>query len=108
MITIETLCIEVRGLTREDVERWIERSWVRPRGGSGRYEFGDIDVARVRLILELREELRVDEETLPVVLSLLDQLYEERRRLRRVRDLLDQVGPEQRAALLQLIGDTGD
>ncbi len=105
MITIETLCVEVCGLTRDDVERWIERNWVRPRGGSGRYEFGDIDVARVRLILELREELRVDEEALPVVLSLLDQLYEERRRLRRVRDLLHQAGPDQRAALLRLLGD---
>ena len=36
----------------------------------------------MRLILELREDMAVNEEALPVVLSLLDQLYELRRRLR--------------------------
>jgi chaperone modulatory protein CbpM len=36
----------------------------------------------VRLIRELRDELAVNEEALPVVLSLLDQLYALRRRVR--------------------------
>ena len=104
MITIETLFIRVGGLRRDDLEHWIAQSWVRPDGEPGRYLFHDIDVARVQLILELREQMQVNEEALPVVLSLLDQLYEARRRMRRVRDALDQATPDElRQALVQLM-----
>ena len=94
MITIEALCITVRGLHRADLERWIGEEWVRPDRSAGGYRFHDIDVARVRLIVELREQLRLDEEALPVVLSLMDQLYEERRRLRRIGAVLADRLPE--------------
>ncbi len=104
MITIETLFVQVGGLRRDDLERWIAQSWVRPDGEPGRYLFHDIDVARVQLIVELREQMQVNEEALPVVLSLLDQLYEARRRMRRVRDALDQATPDDlRQALVQLM-----
>ncbi len=104
MISIETLCIRVVGLRREDVERWIGLSWVRPDGQPGGYLFHDIDVARVRLIVELREQMQVNEEALPVVLSLLDQLYEARRRMRRVRDALERAAPpELRQEVLRLL-----
>ncbi len=93
MITVETLCIEVVGLTPTDLQRWIEQSWLRPDGGPEGYLFHDIDVARARLILELREQMQVGEEALPVVLSLLDQLYEARRRMRHVRDALERAAP---------------
>ena len=104
MITIETLCIRVVGLRREDLERWIGQSWVRPDGEAGGYLFHEIDVARVRLIVELREQMQVNEEALPVVLSLLDQLYEARRHMRRVRDALEQAAPpELRQEVLRLL-----
>ena len=104
MISIETLCIRVVGLRREDLERWIGQSWVRPDGQPGDYLFHDIDVARVRLIVELREQMQVNEEALPVVLSLLDQLYEARRRMRRVRDALERAAPpELRQEVLRLL-----
>ena len=104
MITIETLCVEVRGVARDDVERWVGEAWVRPDGAPGAYLFRDIDVARVRLIVELRETLRLDEEALPVVLSLMDQLYEERRRLRRMRDALVAVPDDVRRVLAEMLG----
>ena len=46
----------------------------------------------MRLIVELREQMQVNDEALPIVLSLLDQLYEARRRMRRVRDALERAG----------------
>ncbi len=104
MITVEALCVQVRGLRREDVERWIEEAWITPDGAAEGYVFREIDVARVRLIVELRDHLRLDEEALPVVLSLMDQLYEERRRLRRVRDALAAVSEEARSALSRYLG----
>ena len=51
--------------------------------------FQDIHVERVRLILDLRDIMPVNEEAPPVVLSLLDQVYELRRRRRRLGDTLD-------------------
>ncbi len=102
MITIETLCVEVRGLAPDELERWIALSWVRPDGAPGAYRFRDIDVARVHLIRELRDEMRVNDDAVPLVLSLLDRLYEERRRMRRLRDALEAALPaESRDVLLR-------
>lgn len=84
MIGIETLVVQVRGLDRAALERWIDAALVRPEGEPGEWRFRDIDVARVRLIVELRQEMRVEEPTLPLVLSLLDQLYDARRAMRRL------------------------
>lgn len=104
MMTVETLCLQVGGLRPDQLQVWIDHAWVRPDGEPGSYLFHDIDVARVRLILELREQMQVGDESLPVVLSLLDQLYEARRRMRRVRAALDQVTPaELRQEVLRLL-----
>ncbi len=88
MITIETLCVRLGGASPAEVEDWVARAWVRPDGAPGHYLFHPIDEARVRLILELRHELHVDEDALPLVLSLLDQLYAARRHMRRLHDAI--------------------
>ena len=55
-----------------------------------------MDIARLRLILELRDEMEVGETAMPVVLSLLDQLHASRRHMRRLCEMLDAAGPEDR------------
>jgi len=82
MITLELLCARFTRLRVEDLRNWITEGHVRPERAEGELAFTEMDVERVRLILELREEMAVNEEALPVVLSLLDQLYALRRRLR--------------------------
>ncbi len=68
----------------------------------------DFDVERIRLILELRDDMQVNEEALPVVLSLLDQLYAMRRRMRRLRAAMDQtVTGDLRQSLVRQLGETG-
>lgn len=89
MITFEELCRQVVGLQAEALRRWIANDWVRPAGGMPAYRFEDIDVARVRLIFTLRQELSVDEEAMPIVLSLLDQLHDTRRHLHRLQAAID-------------------
>lgn len=84
MITIERITTLVIGLDLQDLGRWIADDWVRPEGSPGHYRFAEIDVARVRLILELRDGMGLDESAIPVVLSLLDQLYETRRGMRQL------------------------
>ncbi len=81
MMTLEILCTRFAALSPDDLQRWIAEGYVRPEPG---LVFQDIDVERVRLILELRDELAVNEDALPVVLSLLDQVYALRRQLKRL------------------------
>lgn len=108
MITFETLSITVSGLDRAEVEHWIAQDLLRPGGPPGAWQFDEVDVARLRLIRELRHELGVEEGGLPVVLRLLDQLYDTRRQLRRLRDAVADTVPEPvRAAVLDRILPTG-
>jgi len=82
MIGMDHLTAQVPGVNRQDLERWILLDWVRPDKEDGGYVFQAIDVARVRLIRELLDDMKLNEEAMPVVLVLLDQLYETRRRMR--------------------------
>jgi chaperone modulatory protein CbpM len=80
-LTKDALLGEIAGLDPADLERWIAEGLVRPERAAGRYDFGEIDIARIRLIIEIRRDLAVEEESLPLVLSLLDQVYSLRRDL---------------------------
>jgi chaperone modulatory protein CbpM len=90
MITIQALCESIPGLTEPVLLHYLAQDWIRPAHRRGTPEFAEIDVARIRLILELHTELEVDEPTLPLILSLLDQLHATRRQLRLVLDALDE------------------
>ncbi len=72
---------------------------MRPDGAQGQWRFQDIDVARIRLIVELRDVLEIDEPALPTVLSLLDQLYGLRRQMRQLNTALEILPPDLRAAV---------
>ena len=84
VISADALCRMFSGLDEAELARWIEQRWVVPHGGPDAYQFEEIDVARVRLIVEMRQEMSIDDETLPTVLSLLDQVYSLREQLRAV------------------------
>jgi chaperone modulatory protein CbpM len=105
MIPIETVVVEVGGLDRTTLERWIDAALVRPEGEPGAWRFREIDVARVRLIVELRGELRVEERTLPVVLSLLDQLYDARRAMRRFGEAVAEMDEATRMRLRRKLSE---
>lgn len=104
MITLDAVVVVVAGLDRAEVEDWIAQDLVRPAQEGGAWLFRDIDVARLQLIQELRHELRLEEDALPVVLRLMDQLYDARRRLRRLRDAVERgAAPDARDAVLQVL-----
>jgi chaperone modulatory protein CbpM len=70
-------------LEAETLEAWIEAGWLLPRdNGKGRH-FSEVDLARARLIRDLRE-LGVNDDAIPVILHLIDQLHGLRRALRGV------------------------
>ncbi len=104
MITVQSLSRTV-GVAEAEITRWVELTWLRPDGSPGRWVFHEVDVARVRLIAELRE-LQMDEEAMPVVLSLLDQLYAARRRMKLLQQAVDEAAPDAVRARLRALLET--
>ncbi len=100
MITLTTIYRAVPGLTEAELTQFIDADWVRPVRRGNKPFFTELDLARIRLILDLRATLEVEERTVPVVLSLLDQLYATRRQLRRV---LAETDEATRARLMELM-----
>lgn len=91
-----TIC---RRVDAAELTLWVERHWVRPRHEGSGYAFSDADVARLELICDLRRDLALDDEALPVVLSLLDSVYGLRRRLRALGTAIGRLPPDVRDRL---------
>ena len=105
MIGIEAVCALIGDIEERELERWIGESWVLPERAREGFVFHEVDVARVRLIVELRRDLAIDDEAMPVVLGLLDQLYALRGRLKAITAAMDALPPDLRAALALRLGD---
>ena len=69
-------------LSLKQLRLWVSRGWIVPAQGESGPVFDEIDIARARLLCQLRQDMNVNEDALPVVLSLLDQLYGLRRDMR--------------------------
>jgi chaperone modulatory protein CbpM len=87
-------------LGEPELTAWIERGWVHPEEAPTGPIFHEIDIARVRLIRDLRTAMRIEDDTIPVVLSLLDQVYELRAGLRAVLRAVEAQPPSIRDAIL--------
>lgn len=89
-----------------ELRLWCEAGWVSPALGEAGPVFDEVDVARIRLVRALRDDLALDEGAIPVVLSLVDQLYGVRRELRTlaraVEQQPDEVAAPVRAAFRKL------
>lgn len=66
--------LEVRTL-----DFWLEQQWLIPEQTSGEMSFSDMDVARARLIHDLKADFGVNDEGVDVILHLVDQLHGLRR-----------------------------
>lgn len=104
MMNFEAVIRTVGGLDAAELRRWIAERWVRPEAAAEGYLFHEVDVARIRLIIELRRDLAIDDETLPVVLRLLDQVYALRRRLRAAYEAIEAQPLEIRQAMRIRLG----
>jgi chaperone modulatory protein CbpM len=90
----------VRRVRLAELRAWVAEGWIHPAQGHGGPVFDELDVARVRLVRDLREEVSLPAESLPVVLSLLDQLHGLRRQLRGLAGAVDRQPEEVRRAVL--------
>jgi chaperone modulatory protein CbpM len=69
-------------LDAQALDAWIEAGWLLPSGSRSSREFSEIDLARARLIGDLRSDLGVNDAAIPLVLDLIDQIHGLRRLVR--------------------------
>jgi chaperone modulatory protein CbpM len=69
------------GLEVQTLEFWIEQRWIIPEETAAGMRFSDMDVARARLIQDLKVAFGVNDEGVDVILHLTDQLHGLRRAL---------------------------
>ena len=89
-----------------ELHAWIEQNWVLPVEEDGDFFFDDTDVARVKLIAELRNDLGVNEDAIPVVLRLLDQVYSLRRALAELNDAIRELPESAQEQLRDYLSDS--
>ena len=93
----------IERLTVRELRVWIREGWVRPAYGEGGPVFDDIDVARLRLLCDLRKDMALPNDVIPTVLMLIDHLHRTRRDLRRLTEALDTQPPEVKRAVMESV-----
>jgi chaperone modulatory protein CbpM len=63
------------GLQVQTLEFWVDQRWLIPDQSSAEMTFSDADVARARLIHDLKGDFGVNDEGVDVILHLVDQLH---------------------------------
>src|SRR5437016_9728678 len=108
MISLEDLLRRHTTLDRRELVAWVENRWVLPERRDKTWIFHEVDVARVELILEIRQEFAIEDDALSLVLGLLDQVYDLRRQLGRLCDALTVQPPEIQAAVKRALPRSPD
>lgn len=98
-----TVVTRIERLTLRDLRLWVREGWVRPAQGQHGPVFDDIDVARLRLLCDLKKDMALPTDVMPIVLGLIDHLHRTRRDLRRVTEALDQQPVEVRRAVIAAV-----
>jgi len=83
MIYDETAVVtEIRRITLTDLRLCVQEGWVRPAAGDSGPVFDDLDIARLRLVCDLRTDLSLPDDAVAMMLLLIDQVHGLRRELR--------------------------
>jgi chaperone modulatory protein CbpM len=62
-------------LDQETLEVWIGEQWLIPDETAGELAFSEIDLARAKLIRDLKHDMGVNNEGIGIILDLLDQMH---------------------------------
>jgi chaperone modulatory protein CbpM len=80
----------VERLTLRELRFWVREGWVRPVYSQAGPAFDELDIARIRLLCDLKKDMSLPTDALPVVLTLIDRLHEARRELRCLTEALEE------------------
>jgi len=80
--SIKEVC-QLTGLDEQSLSFFVQHEWIIPFEGKSpeTTNYDEEDLARIRLILELRDSFGANEEAIPLILHLIDQLHYFRSRL---------------------------
>lgn len=107
----KTVVLRIERLTIRDLRQWVRAGWVIPAQGESGPVFDDLDVARLRLICDLRKDMSLPADAMPVVLTLLDRLHNTRRHLKALSAAVDRQPDDMRRAVLSMyraLHDSGE
>jgi len=90
------------------IERWIARGLLRRSGAAGADDLEPIDVARVRLLNELADDIGLDDDTVEAVVALIDQVHTLRGQLKLLATAIAQQPPETREAIAAALKRLGE
>jgi chaperone modulatory protein CbpM len=62
-------------LDQETLEVWIKEEWLVPGKTEGEPAFSEADLARAKLIRDLKHDMGVNDEGVGIILNLLDQMH---------------------------------
>lgn len=72
----------VERLKLRELRFWVRQGWLCPAEGESGPLFDELDIARARLLCDLRKEMSLPNDAVPIVLNLIDHLHQTRRELR--------------------------
>ncbi|MEX2641968.1 MAG: chaperone modulator CbpM [Acetobacterales bacterium] len=82
MKTLAELAQAAARVRAEELELWVSEGWVEATLVETEWQFTEAAEARVHLICDLRHDMAVNDEAIPLILDLMDQLYATRRQLK--------------------------
>ncbi|MEN3975871.1 chaperone modulator CbpM [Emcibacter sp. SYSU 3D8] len=95
----------VAGISTRRLRMLVRNGWIRPERMEGAPAFSEVDVARVRLVCHLTDQLEIQEDDMPVILSLVDQVYGLRRALRNLSRAVESQPDEVRTEIVRAFRD---
>jgi len=90
----------IKRVNLQDLRFWVREGWVRPAQGEAGPVFDTIDIARVRLLCDLKKDMSLSTDALPVVLTLIDHLNQTRRGLRALTEALEEQPDDVRRTVI--------
>ncbi len=82
MMTETDVLTRIDRLSHDRLTVCVTQSWVRPRLSDHGTVYDETDLARLRLIVELTEDMAVNDEAVPLILNLIDEVSTLRRGMR--------------------------
>lgn len=95
-----TVVARVARLNLKELRYWVRQGWLRPAKSDAGPVFDELDIARIRLLCDLRKEMSLPNDVLPVVLDLVDRLHQTRREFRALAKALDEQPEDVRRSVV--------
>lgn len=95
-----TVVAHVKRVKLKDLRIWVREGWVRPAQSDTGPIFDEVDIARIRLLCDLKTDMSLPSDALPIVLTLLDRLHQTRRELRTLTEAMQKQPEEVRVTII--------